>query len=262
MISIVTAYHNRKDLFHNTLKTIDKFKGNNEIEVIAVDDCSSEEERIEDLQSNFSFLKVIRIEKENKWYINPCAVFNIGFKEVNGDIVIIQNPECLHIGDVINTALKIKEDEYFSFGCYSIDENKTKLIKNNLLKDFDKENLLNVIEPNHKPVSHDGDNGWYNHSTLRPVGYHFCSAITKKNLDDLGGFDERFAEGIAFDDNEILIRIQKKGLNIKILNNPFVVHQWHYSTHNYQHLNVHKLIDKNKKLLEIIRQEPKWQSNK
>ena len=55
MISIVTAYHNRKDLFINTLKTIDKFKGNNEIEVIAVDDCSTEEHRIEDLVNIFPF---------------------------------------------------------------------------------------------------------------------------------------------------------------------------------------------------------------
>jgi len=262
MISIVTAYHNRKKLFINTLKTINKFKGDKEVEVIAVDDCSSEEDRIEDLEGDFPFLKVIRIEKENKWYINPCAVFNIGFKEAKGDVIIVQNPECIHVGEVINKSSKINENEYLSFGCYSIDQNKTNILTNFLEKEFDLDTILNIIEPNHKPVTHDGDNGWYNHSLLRPVGYHFCSAITKKNLDDLGGFDERFAHGIAFDDNEILIRIQKKGLNIKIVNNPFVVHQWHYSTHNYQHLNVHELIDKNRKLLEIIKQEPNWQSNR
>jgi GT2 family glycosyltransferase len=262
MISIVTAYHNRKDLFLNTLKTIDKFKGNNEIEVIAVDDCSSEEHRIEDLVDIFPFLKVIRIEKENKWYINPCVVFNIGFKEVKGDVIIIQNPECLHVGDVISEASKINENEYLSFGCYSMDRNKTEVIKNYLMGDFELDLLLNNIEPNHRPVTSDGENGWYNHSMLRPVGYHFCSAISKKNLHDLGGFDERFANGIAYDDNEILIRIQKKGLNIKIVNQPFVAHQWHYSSHNYQHLNVNELINKNRGLLEIIRREPNWQSNR
>jgi GT2 family glycosyltransferase len=186
----------------------------------------------------------------------------MGFKEVKGDVIIIQNPECIHIGDLIEKASKIGENEYFSFGCYSINQEKTNLLKNSLEKDFELETLLNVIEPNYEPVTHDGDNGWYNHSIIRPVGYHFCSAITKKNIDDLGGFDERFAHGIAFDDNEILVRIQKKGLNVKIINNPFVVHQWHYSSHNYEHLNVHELIDKNRKLLEIIRQEPSWQSNK
>jgi hypothetical protein len=156
MISIVTAYHNRKDLFINTLKTIDKFKGNNEIEVIAVDDCSTEEHRIEDLVNIFPFLKVIRIEKENKWYINPCVVFNIGFKEVKGDVIIIQNPECLHIGDVISESSKINENEYLSFGCYSIDKNKTEVIKNYLMGDFELGPLLNSIEPNYRPVTSDG----------------------------------------------------------------------------------------------------------
>ena len=262
MISIVTAYHNRKELFYNTLKTINKFKGNLDIEVIAVDDCSSDEHRIESLKTEFPFLNVIRLEKENKWYINPCAVFNIGFKHVKGDVVIIQNPECIHVGEVLEKASNISDNDYFSFGCYSIDQTKTELLGVKLKDDFNLESILNIIEPNYKPVNYDGDNGWYNHSMLRPVGYHFCSVITKKNLNDLGGFDERFAHGIAFDDNEILLRIQKKGLNIKIINNPFVVHQWHYSTHNYQHLNVHELIDKNRKLLEIIRQEPNWQSNR
>lgn len=39
----------------------------------------------------------------------------------------------------------------------------------------------------------DGLDCWYNHSVTNPKGYHFCSAITRKNLYDLGGFDERFA---------------------------------------------------------------------
>ena len=33
-----------------------------------------------------------------------------------------------------------------------------------------------------EPYKVEGDNGWYNHSTIRNKGYHFCSAITKENL--------------------------------------------------------------------------------
>lgn len=262
MISIVTAYHNRKDLFHNTLKTINKFKGDMDIEVIAVDDCSSDEHRIEDLVELFPFLKIIRLESMDKKYVNPCIVFNKGFKEAKGDIIILQNPECLHVGDILNKASNISDNEYISFGCYSIDRDKTETVKNILNEDFDLDKLLTIIEPNYSPVSSDGQNGWYNHSILRPVGYHFCSVIKRHNLKDLGGFDERFGNGIAYDDNEILIRIHKKGLKVKIINQPFVAHQWHYSSNNYQHLNVQELLDKNRKLLEIIRQEPNWQSNR
>jgi GT2 family glycosyltransferase len=53
--------------------------------------------------------------------------------------------------------------------------------------------------------------------------------MTKKNMDDLGGFDERYAEGHAFDDDELLFRIRLMGLNLEIVNEPIAIHQWHYT---------------------------------
>jgi len=259
MISIVTAYHNRKDLLITTLKTISN-SIIKDVEFILVDDCSSDEHRVEDLIYEFPFLRVIRVEQKDKWYINPCVVFNKGFREAKGDIVILQNPECLHVGDILERASQIGVSEYLSFGCYSIDKYKTEQI--NLLSDLSKINLLNIIEPNPRPVGSDGDNGWYNHSIYRPMGYHFCSVIHKSNLDDLGGFDERYADGIAYDDNEIMVRIKRMGLKINIVNNPFVVHQWHYSSNNYQHLDASKLIQKNRDLLHnVTMKENTWKVN-
>ncbi len=259
MISIVTAYHNRKDLLITTLKTI-KNSSVSDVEFILVDDCSSENHRVEDLVDDFPFLKVIRLEKEDKWYVNPCVVFNKGFKETKGDIIILQNPECLHVGDVLERASQIKQGEYISFGCYSIDKHKTFEINN--LPHPTRGDLLSIIEPNPRSVGGDGDNGWYNHSKYRPMGYHFCSAIHKKDLDELGGFDERYADGIAYDDNEILIRISRMGLKINIVNQPFVVHQWHYSSNNYQHLDTTRLVHKNRDLLNnVTMKENTWKVN-
>ena len=261
MVSIVAAYHNRKNLFLKTLESIKKSKYK-DIEVIVVDDGSSDDHRLEDILPKYPFLKLIRLENKDKWYVNPCVPFNIGFKEAKGDIVIIQNPECIHIGEVISKASKITEDEYFSFGCYSIDQNKTNQLTDVFSKSFELDTLLNTIEPNDKPVSHDGDNGWYNHSFLRPVGYHFCSAIHKENLDDLGGFDERYADGIAFDDNEILVRINRKGLGIKIIDTHTTLHQWHYSSNNYQKVDAAALIEKNRRLLyNVTMRETAWKAN-
>lgn len=233
MISIVTAYYNRIDVFKNTLKTINDSKIK-DIEVIVVDDGSSEEHRLEGLVETFPFLKIIRIEPKDKWWVNPCVTFNKGFKEVKGDIVLMQNPECKHIGDVLEEASKVKDGEYLSFACYSIDKNTTY-------------NSQNILPINNWAARHDGDNAWYNHSIFRPVGYHFCAAITKNDLNKLGGFDERYAEGIGYDDNEFLYRV-KKLLKFRIMDNPFVVHQWHKSV-NYGHLNTTKLLEKNRNLL-------------
>jgi hypothetical protein len=71
--------------------------------------------------------------------------------------------------------------------------------------------------------------GWYNHATERPVGYHFLSAITAKNLKRLNGFDERYANRKSFDDDELLTRIKRMGLSVVIPNESTVmaVHQFH-----------------------------------
>lgn len=233
MISIVSAYYNRKDLLINTLESL-KNSEVKDYEYIVVDDVSSTEHRIEDLQILYPNLKVIRINKEDKWWNNPCVPFNIGFKEIKGDIVMIQNPECKHIGDVMKEALKITDNEYFSFACYSLDEDTTYN-----KKPFE---ILNIA------ASRDGQLSWYNHSLYRPKGYHFCSVITKKNLEFLNGFDERYAYGLAYDDDEFIFRINKKGIQVKIIDYPFVAHQWHQSV-NYSHLDATNLIQKNRNLL-------------
>ena len=109
MISIVSAYYNRKDLLINTLESL-KNSEVKDYEYIVVDDVSSDEHRIEDLQELYPNLKVIRINKEDKWWVNPCIPYNIGFKQIKGDIVIIQNPECKHMGDIMKEALKITDE--------------------------------------------------------------------------------------------------------------------------------------------------------
>jgi len=223
-ISIVTAYYNRKELFYNTLLSIAR-SSIKDLEVIAVDDASDEEHRLEDLTTKFPFLKIIRIEPRDKWYTNPCIPFNQGFNQAEGDIVIIQNPECYHSSDILKYALEnVTEQNYITFGCYSLDKEKTDLLNTNNTPEF-----LESISPlNNHVIRVDGELGWYNHPTLRPVGFHFCSAISKTNLNKLNGFDERYASGIAFDDNEFLCRVKRIPLEVIVTENPIVLHQNHY----------------------------------
>jgi len=225
-LSIVTAYYNRKELFLKTLGSIEASEYVDDIELIVVDDGSKDSERLEDIQNNYKFpIHVIRQEPEDKTYINPCVPYNLGFAKAKGELILIQNPECFHVGDLISNALHQTTDEnYLVFAAYALSKEATHGLANQ-----DKQlNLLN------KASNGGQEEGWYNHSIINPRPLHFASCITKKNLEDLGGFDEAYADGIGYDDDELLMRIRHKGLKVQICDNPFVLHQNHYDENAYE----------------------------
>lgn len=238
-ISIVTAYYNRYYQFTKTLESISKSLYKN-YEVIAVDDCSTESERLESLKKQYPFLKVYRLEYKNKWYVNPCIPFNIGITKATGNIVILQNPECLHIHDILSyVANNISDDNYLTMSAYALNiENSRKLYNSSGVRSF----FQSLPQ---KRYGGEKKGGWLNHSVYRPSYFHFCSAITKENLDILKGFDEKYAMGIGYDDNDFVMRIRKLGLKVEIVDNISVVHQWHSVV--YSDLN---LAAKNKKIYE------------
>ena len=248
MISIVTAYYNRKSLFYETLKSIARSNHKN-IELIVVDDGSSIEHRLEEYLTVFPFMKIIRLEKENKWYANPCIPFNIGIRAAVGDIIMLQNPECLHVHDILTyVSENIDDRKYITMSAYYLDEKTTKELPkysdNNYIADY-----LKTLPQ--QGTGGDLKMGWFNHSIHRPVYYHFCSAITKKNMNLLGGFDERYANGISYDDNEFIERIGRLGLNKVIADNVSVIHLWH-PTFYYADANFMILHEKNRLLFENV----------
>ncbi|MCT2407872.1 glycosyltransferase [Chryseobacterium antibioticum] len=263
MISIVTAYYNRKELFKRTLESIklQNYQGN--FEVIAVDDGSKEEERLEDLTLKYPFLKVIRLDPDKKWYQNSCIPFNIGFNAAKGDQIILQNPECFHLGNILEyTDKNLKDNIYLSFACFSLDKEVTDNL-NEIIKA--PERIKQNIQENDHIVTKDGDAGWYNHSTHRPEAYHFCTAITKKDLDSLGGFSELLSLGIAFDDNDFVWRVKRKGMKITFVDSEIILHQNHYSPNStsYQNrVNKELLFEKNRKIFNNIIQKNGYQANR
>ena len=190
-----------------------------DFEIIVIDDKS--DERIDDLAEEFS-LKLTRVE--DKWYKNPAVPINLGISKAEGDIIIIQNPECLHVHDILTYMnKKVNDSNYISASCYSINEEMNK--KRLYFKTFPQQKVENYV-------------GWYNHPVYNPTHYNFCAGLTRKNMTLLGGFDERYAMGIGFEDNEFIRQIDKLGLK-KIIIDKVVIHQWHpkvYDTANPEHL--------------------------
>jgi hypothetical protein len=178
-------------------------------------------------------------EGNEKTWVNSSVAFNIAIYDAlkhDPDIVIIQNAECFHAGDIIGYAEKhLTDDNYISFGCYSLSENDTLPPK--------------TLWP--QGASFDGESAWYNHPVYRHVGYHFCSAITAKNLKKLNGFDERLKDGIGYEDDLFLFQVKSLGLRVEVTSEPFVYHQWHDHSHNHYP----ELVANNKALFEELTKE-------
>lgn len=212
-VTIVISYFNRQDQLISTLLSI---KGCPDI--VIVDDGSSNDIVLPDTSLNIHVLKISHSEKT---WTNPEPAYNKGIlyalESFNPDIIILQNPECLHVGNIVDYAReKIREDNYISFSCFSMG------------KDVSVQQLIdNGVKDIHRAATYDGDNAWYNHPDYRPVAFDFCSAISVNNMIKLNGYDERFSNGYAFGDNYLIHRIKMMGLKVEIPVEPFVIHQWH-----------------------------------
>jgi len=236
-IAIVMTYFDRQ---YQLRKTLESFENSavKDFEVIIVDDCSPDHPVI----GNHNFaISVFRTQ--NKKWIDGSPAYNVGIREAirnQADIIILQNAETYHVGDVISRALSVRDNTYISFACYNLSRQQT----------FAKHDIYQVINRSNSHALNNDDDAWLNHRLFRPMAYHWCSAITVRNMIRLNGFDERFADGYCFEDDELLARIRILGLRIEITDHPFVVHQWH--ERSYVPANWKELFDRNRNRFKTV----------
>lgn len=249
-IVIVMTHYNREFLLIRTLNSIERSSHEN-LEVVIVDDASTGTTYWDNIISPLQYpIHLIKIKPEEKFWNNPVIAYNKGIEkaiELGAEIIMVQNAECLHHGDVISHANKnVTKSNYLSFACYSIDQENTN--KTNIEDQID-----SIIENNNTHAVKNGQNAWYNHAVLRPHGYDFCVALTIENMIKLNGYDERFAFGVAYGDNDLIDRVKNLGLNVDIPEKPIVVHQWHYAGEDIYSRT--KLVENNKTLYENLKRE-------
>ena len=227
-ISIVMAYHNRLDLLLQTLYSIEKQNYNN-LEIIIVNDNSPDEDELKKEINNLNNLniKIIDItEKEKGDRKNPSYVFNKGFKECNGEIIIIQNPESYHVGSIIDFVnINIKKREYIVFSAFNINS----IENNNIFLNIDDKTYDSILSK--KEFTENNDYIWVQHPYYINNKYHFCSAIYRNDLDNINYFDNEYNNGYCFDDDDIVFKIEYNGkYKIKEIfpnNNIFIANLYH-----------------------------------
>jgi glycosyltransferase involved in cell wall biosynthesis len=232
------AYYNRKQQLYKSLDSINESSIQN-YELIIVDDGSAPEHDLNlvELQNHCNGnVILIKVDPEKKTWHNPCVAYNIAFSKASGDKIVIQNPETYHMGDILKHVEKnLSPTTYLTYQTIA----PTSIITNDIytknsiasVKDY----MRIILRDTHGVGPNSPYNGftiWYNHIRYRPVYYHFVSAMTKENMLDLGGFDERYKDDHSYDDNEFIARINRKNLTKYIISDPMAIHLFHPMFYN------------------------------
>lgn len=237
-ITVILTHYNRAWQLQQTLYSIYNTKHVN-FNVIVIDDASDSEPYIDNFQ-NISILKISKEQKQSKGWVMPLPAMNMAIeKSLDSDIIILQNAECRHYGDIlIHAEENLTDDNYLSYACFSLSSIST--------YDVNLEDKIETIISNNNICATDSEHdSWYNHPVYRGTGYDFCSAITIKNIIKLNGYDERYATGFCYGDDDFIMRIKRLGLFVDIPTNPIVLHQWHG---NSMGIRDESLIIKNREL--------------
>jgi len=223
-VSIVMTTHKREIQTFYTLDGIQASTYKN-VQVIIIDDSPKPIEiaKFQKYKYQIDYLFV-----KNKFWVNSCINYNLGFKFVKGNKVIIQNAEVCYFGDVVNyVANNLNNKEYLVFDVLRL----ASMAENNIMyahKVVEWQYILNLQKKYSRlPIF------WYQHHKVRNACYHFLTAITKTDLISMNGFDIDFCLNPSYDDNEFIFRIinvcKLKVVNvicdIKVLG----IHQWHTS---------------------------------
>ena len=206
-ISIVMTSSNRSKQVYFTLKTIEKCSFKN-IHVIIVDDSDVDPINKEYINKYLFHIDLIYIRNENKNWVNPIVNYNIGFKFIKGNKVIIQNAEVCYIGDIIGwVSNNIIDNNYYSFDVKAVSS-----YENNEII-YNTENLTTDIYD--KNIYQPCNDGWY-HGFKNITNYHFLIAITRNTFEIIKNFSYDYTLGKDWDDNDFLLKVKSK--EIKIIN--------------------------------------------
>lgn len=206
----------RRDTLHNTLVSfVHHYGWRHDYEVIVIEDSKNVAEKIQhdtlvNIVSLFApRINIKHIEANFKSSYAPCRLFNLGAHIAGGDYLVLTDPECFHLTNVLagfDVALDRSPSTYVVAACINASYNG--LIDR--FEDFKYEHIL-----------------WYQHSLHRNRKLHFCSVVLKKTYSDIGGFDEGYAHGYGRDDVDFLRTLIANDVAIATRDDIVVVHMDH-----------------------------------
>jgi len=192
MISLVLTTFNRPSQLLATLHSVDRQRVGDS-EIVVVDDGN--DARTPGICYAFD-VRYLRLQRpSSKHYRNQARPLNVGIKAAKGEIIILQNAECKHIGS-------------------------------NVILDLASRVTWNSVAFAHvTAMNRDGSRGICYCGPENPRPYFFCGAIRREWLMKLRGFDEDY-QGYGYEDDDMADRLRRSGVTFEFTDIE-VEHQWH-----------------------------------
>lgn len=216
-LSICMTHYNRKPQLLNTLRSIENQGNSNDLfDIIVVDDVSSDPLTYKDVEEFNLDIKIITIQTNNKWWVNPCVAFNTAFNFIDSKRTIIQNAECLHVTNVIDYVINnLEPNNYVAMSCYGLSRHSS--------MNINRDTSVGNIDL--------GDGNWLCHNKNFVGGmnrpFNFCAALYTDDLRKIGGFNSRLSKGVWYDDDVLLISLYNHGIKCRTEDSQLVYHQYH-----------------------------------
>jgi hypothetical protein len=169
MYSFIMPYVDRLPQYRKTVESLQRFYADREWEVILVVDAKNTDDVT--LEGAPGVLYQMR-----RHGYNPAPMYNAGAKLAKHPRLVLTNPECLHL--------------------------------TNVLAEFDKH------PDSYQVAMCRAESAWYAHPKHRPEPRPFCACITKENYWAMGGYDEAYADGYCFDDDDFIRKVGASDMDV------------------------------------------------
>lgn len=233
-VSIVIVTYNNWLLSQNCLRSVLENTDEYEIEVIVVDNCSTDETRLELARINDSRMQ-IHYMKENLGFAKGN---NFGIKQASGDYVILLNNDTIVPNGWLHRIISKFTDE--KIGMVGPMSNS---VGNEQIVDFYVPDERNGVALDYLNLHYHFNDG--NSCETEMLGF-FCVAIRYKVIDKVGLLDENFGIGM-FEDDDYCYRVRQADYKLLIAEDAFVFHKGSAAFKKIDDNKYMNLWDKNKK---------------
>ena len=204
--SFLLPYCKRNSFRSSLISFIHHYSGNpyhprNDVEVVVIEDITNNESKqhheelmaiIDQFKNQINFVYCL----DDFRSYNSAKKYNIGFRKSSGQFIILSNPETFH---EVNILFGFDEEFNINPNVYIICSCKAVTFTSPNINNFDEYQNSQFVR-------------WYQHSRMNNRLLHFCSALSRENYIRIGGFDERYCTGIAYEDDSFRHRVMMNGI--------------------------------------------------